>query len=131
MRDFGGLTLGPACARCLAFPTSAWQRKETMIYVVATIELAEGKREAFLAEQRHLLPLVRAEAGCVEYTPSVEVALGDPPKTPPRANVVVMQEKWESLDALRAHLTAPHMQEFRGKVKGLVLATKVEVFESK
>lgn len=101
-----------------------------MIYVVATIELAEGNREEFLALQRSLLPLVRAEAGCVEYVPSVDVALSDPPKTPPRANVVMMHEKWETLDALRAHLTAPHMQDFRGKVKGLVLGTKVQVFQS-
>ena len=101
-----------------------------MIYVVATIELAEGKRDEFLAAQRRLLPLVRAEAGCLEYTPSVDVSLSDPPKVPPRANVVVMHEKWETLAALRAHLTAPHMQEFRGTVKGLVVGTKVEVFES-
>jgi quinol monooxygenase YgiN len=100
-----------------------------MIYVVATIELAEGKRDEFLALQRSLLPLVRAEAGCVEYVPSVDVALSDPPKVPPRADVVVMHEKWETIDALRAHLKAPHMQDFRGKVKGLVLATKVEVFQ--
>ena len=33
-----------------------------MIYVVATIELAAEMREPFLAEQRKLLPLVRAEA---------------------------------------------------------------------
>ena len=101
-----------------------------MIYVVATIELAEGKREAFLAEQRKLLPLVRAEAGCVEYVPSVDAALTDPPKSPPRPNVVVMHEKWQSLEALRAHLTAAHMQDFRGRVKDLVAGTKVEVFQS-
>jgi len=101
-----------------------------MIYVVATIQLSPGQREAFLAEQRHLLPLVRGEAGCIEYAPSVDVAVADPPPAPLRDDVVVMQEKWESLDAMRAHFTAPHMREFREKVKGLVVGTKVEVFES-
>jgi quinol monooxygenase YgiN len=101
-----------------------------MIYVVATIQLAAGRHDAFLAEQRHLLPLVRAEQGCIEYVPSVDVAVTDPPRTPLRDNVVVMHEKWESLDALRAHFTAPHMREFREKVKTLVVGTKVEVFES-
>jgi len=38
-----------------------------MIHVIATIELAEGKRQAFLAEFRKLVPLVKAEAGCLAY----------------------------------------------------------------
>ncbi len=101
-----------------------------MIYVVATIQLHPGQRAAFLAEQKHLLPLVRAEAGCLEYTPSVEVALKEPPPVPLRDDVVVMQEKWESLDTLRAHLVAPHMGQFREKVKSLIADVKVEVFES-
>ena len=48
-----------------------------MIYVVATIEVVAGKLEEFLAVQRPLLALVRAEAGCIEYVPTVEVALED------------------------------------------------------
>ena len=101
-----------------------------MIYVVATIELHPQRREAFLAAQRELLPLVRADAGCLEYAPSVDVAVNDPPRTPLRDDVVVMHEKWESLDALRAHFTAPHMKDFREKVQRMVVGTKVEVFEA-
>jgi quinol monooxygenase YgiN len=100
-----------------------------MIYVVATIELAAGTREKFLATQRDLLPLVRAEVGCLAYDPSVDVAL-DPSKSTPRSDCIVMHERWESLPALKAHLTAPHMTDFRGKVKDLVKNVKVEVFES-
>lgn len=101
-----------------------------MIYVVATIELAEGTRDPFLATQRELLPLVRAEAGCVAYVPSVDVPLADPARSPPRTNCIVMHEQWESLPALKAHLTAPHMAEFRTKVQAMVKNVKVEVFES-
>jgi quinol monooxygenase YgiN len=101
-----------------------------MIYVFATIELAEGMREQFLTAQRGLLPLVRAEAGCVEYTPTVEVPLGDPATNSPRDNCIFMQEKWESLPHLRTHLTAPHMKAFREKIQHLVKGVKVEVFES-
>lgn len=101
-----------------------------MIYVVATIDLAAGQREAFLAAQRELLPLVRAEAGCVEYTPTAEVPLADPAKTPPRSNCIFMLEKWETLPHLKAHLTAPHMKAFREKVQQMVAGIKVEVFES-
>jgi quinol monooxygenase YgiN len=102
---------------------------EVMIYVVATIELAEGTREAFVAEQRKLLPLVRAEAGCIEYVPTVDVAVGDPPKTALRVNCIVMQEKWETLANLQAHAVAPHMKDFRAKTKHMIVSTKVEVFE--
>jgi quinol monooxygenase YgiN len=107
------------------------EQGRTMIHVVATIQLAAGRRAEFLAEQRSLLPLVRAEAGCVEYVPTVDVAVSDPPASPLRDDVVVMIEKWESLDALRAHFTAPHMKSFREKVKPLVVSTKVEVFQTR
>jgi quinol monooxygenase YgiN len=103
--------------------------RKAMIYVVATIELVEGMRDQFLAEQRHLLPLVRAEEGCIEYVPTADLPLSDPPKTPPRANVVIMQEKWETLASLKAHAVAPHMNDFRVKSKGMVISTKVEVFQ--
>ena len=86
-------------------------------------------REKFLAEQRHLLPLVRAEEGCVEYAPTLEVALTDPPKTPVRTNCIIMLEKWTTLAHLQAHAVAPHMKEFRTKTKQMVVSTKVEVFQ--
>jgi quinol monooxygenase YgiN len=100
-----------------------------MIYVVATIELVDGMREAFLTEQRNLLPLVRAEQGCIEYAPTVDLPLTDPPKTPPRANCIIMQEKWETLPTLQAHAVAPHMKDFRTKTKHMVASIKVEVFK--
>lgn len=101
-----------------------------MIHVVAVIEVKDGMRDAFLAERRHLLPLVRAEVGCVEYVPSVDVPLSNPPKTPPRANAVIMHEKWETLPNLMAHAVAPHMNDFRTKTRHMVVSTKVEAFET-
>jgi len=99
-----------------------------MVYVVATIELAPGQRDAFLALQKDLLPLVRAEAGCIEYVSTVDVAFD--PKRPPRPDVVVVQEKWESLPHLKAHSVAPHMKAFREKAGHLMHGVKVEVFEA-
>ena len=72
--------------------------------------------------------VVRAEAGCIEYVSTVDLPL-NPEKHPPRGDVVVMQEKWQTLDHLKAHAVAPHMNDFRGKSKALVKSTKVEVFE--
>jgi quinol monooxygenase YgiN len=100
-----------------------------MIHVIATIEVAEGKRDAFLAEFRRVVPLVRAEPGCLEYGPTVDVAASFPVPVPQRPNVAVIVEKWASLDALRAHFTAAHMQEYRGRVKDLVVRVELQVLK--
>lgn len=101
-----------------------------MIHVLATIELQPGVREQFLAEFHRLVPLVLAEQGCVEYGPAIEIATSIPGTPPPRENVVMVVEKWSSVEALEAHLVAPHMNEYRGKVKSLVQATRLQVLES-
>jgi quinol monooxygenase YgiN len=100
-----------------------------MIHVIATIEVAAGKREAFLAEFRRNLPLVRAEVGCIEYGPTVDVKAELPVPVPLRDNVVVVLEKWQSLSALRAHFAAPHMQEYRGRVKDFVVRVELQLLE--
>jgi quinol monooxygenase YgiN len=99
-----------------------------MIHVIATIELAAGKREAFLEEFRKLVPLVRAEQGCLEYGPAIDVTdSGIAAQALPREDVVMVVEKWESLEALRAHLVAPHMAAYRPRVKDLVVRTTLQV----
>ena len=100
-----------------------------MIYVIATIEVAAGQREKFLDEFRQLVPLVQAEAGCLEYGPTVdlETNLTAPPAV--RANVVTIVEKWENLDTLERHLIAPHMVRYRGHVKELVVSTSLRILQ--
>jgi quinol monooxygenase YgiN len=100
-----------------------------MIHVIATIELADGQREAFLKEFRALVPQVRAEAGCVEYGPTVDVDSGIPSQGKPRENVVTVVEKWSDLAALRTHLKAPHMEAYRPRVKHLVRSTTLQILE--
>jgi quinol monooxygenase YgiN len=98
-----------------------------MIHVIATIEVAPGKRDDFLAEFRRIVPLVRAEAGCLEYGPTVDVAVNLAIPVPLRENTVAVVEKWESLDALRAHTGAVHMQDYRVRVKDLVVRVQLQV----
>ena len=42
-------------------------------------------------------------------------------------NLVTILETWESLPALHAHLQAPHMADYRQKVKDMVLGMKLSV----
>jgi quinol monooxygenase YgiN len=100
-----------------------------MIHVIATIELKPGTREAFLGEFHALMPQVHAEQGCLEYGPAVDVATGLPPQPPLRDNVVVVVEKWESIDALKAHLQADHMNRYRERVKEMVASVELRVLE--
>jgi quinol monooxygenase YgiN len=101
----------------------------TMIHVIAAVEVAAGRSEAVLAEFRRLVPLVRAEAGCLEYSPSIDVSSGLPLQIPLRESVITVVERWESLAALHAHLQSPHMREFRERVKGMVSRIQLQVLQ--
>ena len=100
-----------------------------MIHVIATIELNSGRRDDFLAEFRNIVPTVRDEDGCLEYGPTVDLETTIGVQPPLRGDVVTVVEKWENLEALEAHLIAPHMLEYRAKVKDLVQQTIVHVLE--
>ena len=100
-----------------------------MIHVIATIDTAPGMRDDFLAAFAELVPDVRAELGCIEYGPVVDLAtsIGDQPAA--RENVVTVIEKWDSVEALQKHLEAPHMVRYRRTVKDLVLGVSIRVLE--
>jgi quinol monooxygenase YgiN len=100
-----------------------------MIHVIATIELASGRRAEFLKEFHALVPSVKAEAGCIDYGPAIDVASGIPVQGALRSDVVTVVERWKDLDALRAHLTAPHMQAYRAKTKDLIRGMRLQVLE--
>ena len=98
-----------------------------MIHVIATIELHEGRRDDFLAEFRKIVPDVLAEPGCIEYGPAIDAPTDIAAQLPPRGDVATIVEKWESLDHLKAHLSAPHMQAYRPKVKEMIARTSLVI----
>jgi len=100
-----------------------------MIHVIATIQTAPGRRDDFLAAFDELVPDVRAEAGCIEYGPAIDLATAIADQPAVRENVVTVIEKWESVEALRKHLEAPHMARYRRAVKDLVLGVSIRVLE--
>jgi len=100
-----------------------------MIHVLATVQLTAGRRSEFLREFAALVPLVRAEQGCLEYGAAIDLPTQLPPQIPLRPDVVTVVEKWVDLPALEAHLVAPHMHEYRGRVKHLVQSTQLQILE--
>ncbi len=98
-----------------------------MIHVLATIDLKPGKREDFLKRVHQLVPKVRAEKGCLEYGPAIDAVTGLKAQIPLGENFVVIIEKWAELKDLEAHLTSPHMSEYRQEIKDMVAGTKLQV----
>jgi quinol monooxygenase YgiN len=102
--------------------------RRKMISVIASIRVKPGSVSEFLEIFKANLPKVRQEKGCIEYFPAVDVDSGLPPQVLDK-NTVTIIEKWESLEALRAHLTAPHMLAYREKVKDIVQNLSLKVLQ--
>jgi len=100
-----------------------------MIHVVATISLQPGTRPAFLEVFRKLTPLVQGEEGCIEYQAAIDVPTTLAIQEGPRPDVVTVIEKWETLEALYAHTSAPHMADYRVRVKDFVDGVHLLVME--
>lgn len=99
-----------------------------MIYVIASVHVKAGRVREFLDIFKAVMPEVRKEKGCIEYFPAVDVDTKLPPQILDE-NVVTIIEKWESLEALRDHLGAPHMLAYREKVRYIVEGVKLKVLE--
>lgn len=100
-----------------------------MIHVIATVELQPGKRDEYLPHFHWVQPLVQAEAGCIEYVAAIDTPTTIRVQVSLRPDVVVIVEKWESLDALYAHLKASHMDEYRTRVATSVKSVSLQVLQ--
>jgi len=100
-----------------------------MIQVIATIELKPDCLNEFLAILHENVLKVKAEEGCLAYEPSVDVDSGLPVQGKIRQNTVTLVEAWVNLDALHAHLKAPHMAAYREAVKDCVQDVRLQVLQ--
>ncbi|HWJ00407.1 MAG TPA: putative quinol monooxygenase [Burkholderiales bacterium] len=98
-----------------------------MIHVIAIITAKPGKREEILRHFRANVPAVRAEKGCIEYGAAVDAenALKFQTKWGPDTFLVV--EKWDSMEALQAHVAAPHMAAYGAKTKELLASRVIHI----
>ena len=98
-----------------------------MIHVIAVIRTKPSRRTEFLKEFQRIVPAVRAEAGCIEYGPALDIATSIPGLPAVRDDVVTVVEKWENIPALDAHLKAPHMLTYREAVKDMLADVEIRV----
>ena len=99
-----------------------------MIHVIASMHIKEGRMAEFVEIFKANIPQVLEEKGCIEYAPTIDIPTGLPPQEL-NANVVTIVEKWDSLEDLRAHLSAPHMLSYKDKVADIVENVALKVLE--
>jgi len=97
-----------------------------MINVIASIRTRPGCLNEYLVQFKRNIPHVLAEEGCLEYVPCVDAHTGWESQDLDGGRVTVV-EKWESMEALRAHSVAPHMVALREKVGHLVESVSLQV----
>lgn len=98
-----------------------------MIHVIAVITAKPGKRKAILQAFRANVPAVRAEKGCIEYGAAVDAENALPVQTKWGPDTFLVIEKWESMDALKAHAAAPHMAAYGAKTKEMIASRVIHI----
>jgi quinol monooxygenase YgiN len=98
-----------------------------MVHVIAVITAKPGQRESVLTHFRANVPAVRAEKGCIEYGAAVDADPALPIQAKWGPDTFVVVEKWESMDALKAHGAAPHMAAYGAKTKELLASRTIYI----
>ena len=98
-----------------------------MIHVIAVITAKPGKREEVLMHFRANVPAVRAEKGCIEYGAAIDADPALPVQTKYGPDTFLVVEKWDSMDALKAHAAAPHMAAYGAKTKELLASRVIHI----
>ena len=98
-----------------------------MIHVIAIITAKPGQRDAVLAAFRANMSAVHAEPGCLEYGPVIDAADAGPLQTRLGDDSFIVVEKWESVEALKAHAATPHMAAYGAKTKAMLAQRTVHV----
>ena len=88
------------------------QDDRSLLTVVARMTAKPGKSDELRAGLEALIPTTLAEDGCVNY--DLHVAEDDPA-------TFFFYENWTSGDKLDAHLAAPHLVDFAGKLDDLLV----------
>jgi quinol monooxygenase YgiN len=98
-----------------------------MVHVLAFITAKPGMRAAVLEAFNANVPAVHAEDGCIEYGAAIDADGAGPIQTPLGEDGFVVVEKWESLDALKAHAASAHMAAYGAKVKDMLAGRTIHV----
>ena len=100
------------------------------VYVLCRFDLKpEANLADYVAKTLAVVPTVRAEEGCRMYTllRDAETDWDKPMRFGERT--MWMLEKWDSVDALKAHLQTPHMKAFGPTVRDMRAGSTFHVLQ--
>ncbi len=97
------------------------------VHVLAVITAKTGLRDQILEAFRANVPAVHAENGCIEYGATIDTDGVGSLQTKFGGDTFVVVEKWENLDALKAHAAAPHMAAYAAKTKDMIASRVIHV----
>jgi len=100
-----------------------------MVHVLASLYIKEGCLAEFIGIFKANVPNVLQEKGCIEYVPAIDLVT-DISTQDKNACVVTVIEKWESLEALKAHSVAPHMLAYGEQVKGMLEKVSLKILQN-
>jgi quinol monooxygenase YgiN len=98
-----------------------------MVHVLAVITAKPGLRARILEAFHANVPAVLAEDGCIEYGAAIDTDGVGGLQTKFGDDTFVVVEKWQSLDALKAHAAAPHMAAYGAKTKDMIANRVIHV----
>ncbi len=79
--------------------------------ILAKITAHPGKENLVRAELEKLIPITRAEAGCIQY--DLHVDNTDP-------GIFVFYENWQTRELWQTHMNAPHLAAYMEATEGAV-----------
>ncbi len=98
-----------------------------IVHVMAVITAKPGMRGDLLEIFNANVPAVLAEDGCIDYGATIDSEGVGNWQSRFGSDTFVVVEKWQSLDALKAHAAAPHMAAYATKTKDMVVDRAVHV----
>jgi quinol monooxygenase YgiN len=101
--------------------------RDPVIRVVVLITAKPGRRDELLQAWSANAPTVRREKGCIEYEATIDAPEVGPFQAKLGPDSAVVIETWESAEALRAHIAAPHMAAYGAKTKDLIASRALHI----
>ncbi|MEM7057696.1 MAG: putative quinol monooxygenase [Pseudomonadota bacterium] len=79
--------------------------------ILAQITAVPGKEALVRAELEKLIPITRAEEGCLQYDLHLDIE---------NAGFFIFYENWESRELWQTHMNAPHLAAYMAATEGAV-----------
>lgn len=96
-----------------------------MIHIIASLTIKDGNIPKMKQIYSSFVPKVEAEEGCIMYCPTIDFET-DIPTQEKNKNIITVIEKWENIELFKAHLTTPHLAQFRIDATGLIEGVSIK-----